>query len=167
MGVADSCCTGADSVYLNLSSNFVNGTTCITPPIVPGITIYIAGGCSDSGELYYGEQCGGSGDGPFSYLTHSNGTQGQYLGAGACAQPAEQCKCNAYVKTSTSGCYNIATPPNFGVRYFLQVENPVCTNTDTGTRTTAGTLSSVAQPLYGDTLQFGVFLSVLPLLHLF
>merc|ERR1712178_612580 len=85
----DECCAGAESVFTDLSTTFVDGLSCAGPTtIAPGIDVYVAGGCTDDGEMYYGEQCGGSTFGPFSQLTNADGTAGAAIGYGVCAQPA-------------------------------------------------------------------------------
>jgi len=129
--VPDECCAGAESVFTDLSTTFVDGLSCAGPTtIAPGIDVYVAGGCTDDGEMYYGEQCGGSTFGPFSQLTNADGTAGAAIGYGVCAQPAAKCNCNAVVKTKKAGCYNIGTPPcapgSDCSRYFLKVPKTVC-----------------------------------------
>merc|ERR1719499_1832350 len=98
------CCDGADVDYLE-TAEFFGDTTCVGPVPLAIYNIYFAGGCSDEGKFFYGELCGGSDFGPFSFL--SDGTE---LGLGNCAQPSTTCDCLGYINTAQGGCYNAATP---------------------------------------------------------
>ena len=116
------CCDNADKQVLTLDTLFTD-TTCNGPlPITEDIEVYIAGGCSADGTLFYGEQCGGSTFGPFKSL--SDGTS---LNLGLCDQPDKTCECNAYVQTKEPGCFTVGSPPG-DEQYFLKVNDPVCTS---------------------------------------
>ena len=97
-------------------AQFFTDTTCVGPvSLGEGIDIYFAGGCSEDGEFFYGEQCGGSTFGPFAEL-----------GYGVCEQPEEVCNCNACVSTSEGGCFTVGTPPGASEQYFMKVNEAVC-----------------------------------------
>ena len=116
------CCDGADSKFFAMEDYFSDGNTCAGPlPVTETINIYLAGGCSAEGEFFYGEMCGGSEFGAFSFL--SDGTE---LGYGPCVQPDETCMCNAYVSTSEAGCFTVGTPLGAPEQYFMKVNDPVC-----------------------------------------
>merc|ERR1719433_2536210 len=97
-------------------AQFFTDTTCFGPvSLGEGIDIFFAGGCSEEGEFFYGEQCGGSTIGPFLEM-----------GLGVCTQPEEECNCNAYVSTKEGGCYTVGTPPGADEQFFMRVSEDVC-----------------------------------------
>ena len=112
--VPDSCCDGADQEWFTMEQWF-SDMTCVVEPYGPYL-INFAGGCSEEGEFFYGEQCGGSTFGPFTEF-----------GFPPCDQPDETCSCNAYVKTSEAGCFTVGTPLGASQQFFLRVNDEVCT----------------------------------------
>merc|ERR1719336_545249 len=147
--VPDECCD-AGVVALNMPDVFTSESTCFfLPQVNTGteiIDVYLAGGCSDDGDFFYGEQCGGSTYGPFSYLS-----DGTYMGLGACEQPGETCTCNGYVNTRTAGCFNVAAFEGSNERYFMRVNDPVCAAPETAEPTeTSDCTDCVTQEQYDE-----------------
>eukprot|EP00492_Amphilonche_elongata_P002173 TRINITY_DN2458_c0_g1_i1.p1 TRINITY_DN2458_c0_g1~~TRINITY_DN2458_c0_g1_i1.p1 ORF type:complete len:247 (-),score=36.00 TRINITY_DN2458_c0_g1_i1:109-849(-) len=104
--VPDSCCdvnAGAE-VLVSLTEAWPAYDNCFVLDPNGDMSVYgtWAGGCSNDGEFFYGEKCGGSDFGPFAESAY-----------GACTQPEEYCSCIGTVETMTPGCFSIATiiPP--------------------------------------------------------
>jgi len=124
--VPDECCSGATPIA-PLTDLWPENDNCfVFDPVGDRSFIYgtWAGGCSDDGQFFYGEKCGGSDFGDWAEAAY-----------GQCSQPEELCSCIGYVETFEAGCFSIATiiPPPGPVQdaVFLQVDGCIIPEPDT------------------------------------